>query len=70
MTHYFVMYSQAKDCTHKPKKEFTPTSILKEYKRTYLGTTTKQQKKKRKKHFKVVFQSLRFSMHSLVLMDL
>ena len=35
--------------------QLTPTFVLKENKRTYSVTTTKQQRKKIKKHFKVVF---------------
>ncbi|KAK9996037.1 hypothetical protein SO802_020723 [Lithocarpus litseifolius] len=53
---------QGGDCTKFQKVDvqsnvqLTPTSVLKENKRTYLGITTKQQGRRYEKHFKVIFQ--------------
>ena len=64
------------DCTKFQKLDvqsnvqLTPTSILKENKRAYSGTTTKQQRKKIQKMLWSCLSISKFSMHNLVLMDL
>ena len=63
-------YTKFQKLDVQSNKQLTPTSVLKENKRAYSGILQSNKGRRYKKHFKVVFQSLRFSMHNLVLMDL